>query len=328
MVAAGAEFDLRLVLLAHGNLAPDPVLDALLAALACLSVPEGLPIGGGSRAGSGRIRLKPDTLKVVHRKLDADGELQDEDETANRGTAIVSEAVLPGPIEVFPVIRLTCDGPFLIVDSSWDPKAEKDKLGAQADDAAIPQLVGQKNAAGAPLLLAQSVAGALRARARWLWALHRLAATGSEVDLDDIDPSAFGGMREVRKVSDIAGLSPVERLFGISGFKGLMELSDLSLAPSNIVEVDLTSVKLDRFSGAPIDKALFKTRAFLGVAFDLHFRLTARRDASEPSAEVSPSTNDEALAKMLWDDIKDNGLVLGHGGNKGFGWFMPPTTAS
>ena len=222
-------------------------------------------------------------------------------------------------METFP-INLVCDGPFLVNDSSWDSQLEKQRPGVNAED--VPQLVGQKDGAGAPLVLADSVMGALRARARWLWALNLLEAGKDDQELDKVDPSAFGVKREVRQPADIAGLSAVEKLFGVSGFKGLLKLIDLRTV-GEAEEIDLASVRLDRFSGAPIDNALFKTRAFWGGGIQAQFALVNRGDAA------SPDDDDRKLAKLLFEqDIERNGLVLGHGGNKGFGWFKPATKAA
>ena len=73
MVAAGAEFEFKLVLLAKGAIGtgPDKELEGLLATLACLCEPEGLPIG---RDG-GRVRLRPNKLRITSRRIDAKGEL-------------------------------------------------------------------------------------------------------------------------------------------------------------------------------------------------------------------------------------------------------------
>jgi hypothetical protein len=71
-----------------------------------------------------------------------------------------------------------------------------------------------------------------------------------------------------------------------------------------------TSVALDRFSGAPIDQALFATRAFVGTRLAIVLRLDAREEAAS-----------EAFVERLIQDLKDDPLDLGHGSAKGFGWF-------
>jgi len=86
---------------------------------------------------------------------------------------------------------------------------------------------------------------------------------------------------------------------------------------SNAKKYDITSVKLDHFSGAPIDKALFTTHAVVGTRLELALALRDRGGAA------TPRTADRALFNKLQSDIKKNGLMLGYGSGKGFGWFEP-----
>ncbi|MFX4861166.1 hypothetical protein ABTC05_19195, partial [Acinetobacter baumannii] len=53
---------------------------------------------------------------------------------------------------------------------------------------------------------------------------------------------------------------PVRRLFGAVGFRGLLAVETLTV--SKAIPWSATSVRIDRFSGAPIDNALFTTAAF------------------------------------------------------------------
>jgi hypothetical protein len=76
--------------------------------------------------------------------------------------------------------------------------------------------------------------------------------------------------------------------------------------------VEITSEALDQFSMAPLDGALFTTRAFVGCEFSVHLGLDRRRTVTAA---------DETFFRELVDDATDNGLMLGHGTNKGFGWF-------
>jgi hypothetical protein len=84
---------------------------------------------------------------------------------------------------------------------------------------------------------------------------------------------------------------------------------------SDAKEYEITSVKLDHFSGAPIDKALFTTRAVTGAQLSLNLALRDR------GGHGTPGEKDKKLFKELVKDIEDNGLMLGHGTSKGFGWF-------
>ena len=70
----------------------------------------------------------------------------------------------------------------------------------------------------------------------------------------------------------------------------------------------LPSVKLDRFSGAPIDGGLFATECFVDPVFEVELVYTGAH-----------KNHFEALLADIKDD--GSGLRLGHGGNRGFGWF-------
>ena len=82
----------------------------------------------------------------------------------------------------------------------------------------------------------------------------------------------------------------------------------------NAEPFDISSVRIDRFSGAPVDNALFTSAVFVGTRLRLTISASSRGKATLTSEDIG-------LAEMIIDDIKENGLVLGHGGNKGFGWF-------
>lgn len=92
------------------------------------------------------------------------------------------------------------------------------------------------------------------------------------------------------ETSGSGGRTPVQRLFGESGYRGLLSINRLEVKTAEPWNV--TSVKLDRFSGVPVDNALFTTATFLGVQVIVTLRLDEKR-----------------------------GIELGHGANKGVGWF-------
>lgn len=176
--------------------------------------------------------------------------------------------------------RLRCRGPFLVVDSS--------RKGSGEDSI---QVNYQADADGRALLLGSSLAGALRSRAEWLWELAALRGTAETGDGD-----------------------PIAWLFGDTGRKAQLAIGGLRIAGGS--KEQLTSLKIDRFSGAPIHGALFKTEAWSGVTLEFSLGLARRgRHASHKGGEQ--------LFGLLCDDIRTGGLKLGHGANKGFGWFEP-----
>ena len=303
MVAPQARFRLEVVLERRRRSAKAAELEAeighdlgqVIGILADLSEESGIAIGRGQADGQGRIRLDPAKVKITQHTVSAQGAFVPRDKTELWRKRAQTEPRAPIDTATF---TLRCAGPFLVVDSSHEPTRDPD--GGPSG----PQVVAQRMG-GQALLLGSGVTGALRARAAWLEALrrHRAGETISDSRVID-DPGK----------SNIADLTAVERLFGVTGFRGLLQVRDLKVASGP--KAELTSVKLDRFSGAPIDNALYTTEAFTDVTIDLTLDLTGR-----PS--TAPSQDERTLFRSLVKDVEDNGIMLGHGGNKGFGWFSP-----
>lgn len=274
MAAAGSRFEFRASIeTRHGD--ADELAGALVAVLDRLTVTDGQAIGKGQADGFGRVRLDADTVRITRHVLASSGRLEVSDATALWRDRVPTPAASPA-------VRLTlrCDGPFAVIDAS-----RKSKRGERKDDDKIPQLAAQRLTERLPLLLGSSVSGALRARAGWLAALAIY-----------------------RKAGPQEGNNPLDGLFGTTGRRGRLMIERLEVAEAEPWTV--TSVKLDRFSGAPIDNALFSTATFTDVNVEMDLRLDARASDAE-----------QTLFDYLITDITDNGLQLGHGGNKGFGWF-------
>jgi hypothetical protein len=202
-------------------------------------------------------------------------------------------------------LRLVCEGPFLVIDASKKPKAGESREGEQ------PHISPQSWNDRLPMLLGTSLSGVLRARARWLAMRAALKDGADERQIKQIDPDDF----QLPGKESIPRLSCVQRLFGVTGFRGRLAIKGLRV--SEAAPWDVTSVKLDRFTGGPIDNALFTTRAFLGAKLGLDLAIEERPSKLPEEARKT----DHDLFVMLLADIRRNGLVLGHGGNKGFGWF-------
>lgn len=291
MVAPGARFALHLVIETRGADAVDRASDALhrlVGILDRLTDGQGHAIGRGAADGFGRVRLEPESVRVHKRAIERDGRFPESDVShiwrrRTRGEIPASEEIA--------AFTLIADGPFLVVDGSRRPRARQEP-GHQR-----PQLAAQRTADDLPLILGSSASGALRSRARWLAALS-----------GDPNPDPDG-------VTDIADLTAVQRLFGTQRFKGLLtiELRRLDGAPPQLWTA--ASVKIDRFTGGPIQNALFHTEAFVGTRLGLTLRLDPRPGRGEPTEA------DRALFARLVADLRDNGLMLGHGSNKGYGWF-------
>jgi CRISPR/Cas system CSM-associated protein Csm3 (group 7 of RAMP superfamily) len=171
-------------------------------------------------------------------------------------------------------LELVCEGPFYVNDWSHVPKRD-----AQGK-ATGPQLRMLREQDGDPILPIETIMGAMRARAEW-----RKAKSGSEA-------------------SDV-----VDRLFGSTKAKARL-VGDKIRTVSKGLPHRMTSVALDRFSGAPLTGALFEAECVFDPKFELVLRMNRATD------------DDVAEAQALIDDIKKTGLKLGHAKGRGFGWFL------
>ena len=291
MVAPGALFALRIRLEKRSDAAEfQDLTDAVIDLLSAFGGREGVGLGAGSADGQGRLRLE--------------GEI----DLASWLTDATTGALVPGksrrvparPIAAPPPFaRLRCHSemPFLIADSAWQRPADDDKA---------PHIKGLRRRSKdreTPFVTGSSVSGALRARAEWL---DRLAASRSAWTSGTAPPPPPTDTAKVATATDLASLGPVDWLFGAIGARGRLRVavSEAKGKPATV-----TSVRIDRFTGAPIENALFATEGDLGTSFDLVLSLD----------EVGPAAG--ALAEALKQDLLRNGLKLGHATNRGFGWF-------
>lgn len=255
-------------------LRPDPGrLDLLRRVLGALTDPAGLMVGHGQSDGYGRLWLRPETVEGL-------------------------DGLAPPPARTKPIVlRLHCSGPYLTLDSS---KRQRQKNRDEDDEPEKlqPLLDGK----GKPVLRPTQLLGVLRARAAWLESLESIETGADPKTVDDRDRIYRAGETT---------LTPVERLFGVNGWRGLLAVERIETrAPGQ--EFDITSVALDSFSQAPLDGALFTTTVFVGCNYKVSLRL-------EESARCTEA--DRALCERLIADAVEEGLMLGHGTNKGFGWF-------
>jgi len=295
-VAKGAVFSLALAIETRG---PDagPRADAALALLrpllALLCLPEGQAIGAHQADGDGRIQLLKDTLRITKAALDTKGEFLPRP----------LPNALPAVSAVAPVkcwkLRLHCDGPFAVLDPYYA------RLRQRQPDPGIAAQRAQRRSSTTPEIPGASLAGALRARAAWLAGLDALA-NGRDPVPDD--PTVV-----YDRINGPA-LTPVQRLFGATGFAALLRIEALTVESGAKIQT-IHSVKLDRFTGGPMSGALFGTEIFLGVTAHLVLALHDRGGMAQPTLD------DIALADTLKADLHKNGILLGHGTNKGFGWF-------
>ena len=239
---------------------------------------SGLHIGSGSGTGSGLFAAETDELNLARTWYCA--------EKGRVFSRVEQKSVrLGAPVsQLRTKIQFACPGPFL----SLDPSRRSGSNHGQNRMHAL------KRAANKPVLHAKSVAGALRSRAAWLCA---------EPD----DP-----YRKPGSWADPSELTPVEHLFGVSGWKGRLMISVDDLKGSSS-ERDLASIAIDRFSGAVLESTLFEIEYFHDVSFVLSLHLN------------SPGVTkvDQDLLDQLISSLITEGLRLGHATNRGFGWFSP-----
>lgn len=250
--------------------------------LAHLRRREGLPLGKGGAKGQGAVRLDAETVTATVHGFDTAAFRM----VAEKVTLTLPEAA--GAATTGETLHLFCKGPFLPIDPTRGGSAKDGKA----------QLAAYRRGGGEPVLRGTGLIGALRARCAWL------AELASPASGDD-------PWRRPDDWSSPDDLTPTERLFGVTGWRGLVRVVAIG-APTGVPVRSLTSVSLDRFTGGPIDGALFSSEAFVGCGFTVGLALDERRQ---------PSRDDRTLFGDLIDDIKEHGLRLGSGTTKGFGWF-------
>lgn len=249
---------------------------------------DGILLGKNTADGNGLVRL--DLRGIAGWTLNESGEFERDKKLKPSIDVKNAERLSAEGNEI--VLTLACDGPFFVNDSDWQAtatersrerkKEERESGKKQKHD--DPQLRALRRDGQTPMLLGETVTGVLRARAEWITKLRgeSLADAANELfgSQDAKDP------KKARLVVERIALKEKAR------------------------NMTMTSVRLDRFSGAPIDGALFGVDCFVDPAFELRMKL-----------KTGVSERAKKLAELLFKDIKGSGLRLGHGGNRGFGWF-------
>lgn len=298
-VSPRTRFRLRLRLEGRGDLEEMEI--ALLAGLGYLASKTGSPIGAETASGLGVLHLDGPVL-IRQWATAPDGTLIKADEEKRAlSCPIVEEKI---------ALKLRCEGPYLSSDPSWTKETRRkvtaQEEGPDADQQGqdAPHLKAVRSGE-VPFVTGTSVSGAMRARLDWLVAIEAFREQGAEKDSDEpVDAS-----KEVTTLAQVADLSPVERLFGVTGWKAVLTVAVTKVKAAEPVR--LTSVRIDRFSGGVIDNALFTVDADLDT--ELHVILTIDQRRSNES--------DKVWRDRLIDDLCKNGLNLGHGTGRGFGWF-------
>lgn len=270
MVAAGATFHFR------GNWFGGDITE-LAPLFAILS--DGVQLGQGGTKGHGRAKLDLSSL-YLKEYLPDNGSLRCEAKSCNDLYRAIEDIGETARDIRLITLELEAEGPFLSVRETGGHNRKNQMLPLEKD--------------GEPVLWPESLAGALRARARWLAAL--VAENGDHADC----PSKSRSRDELADNN----ISDVERLFGVTGRKGQLTIISVTCAvPGQKVRFQNNSI--DRFTGATRDEALYGKQAYWQPCFKTELEIEG----------------EHALLEILLADLKTEGLELGHGASIGFGWF-------
>jgi CRISPR/Cas system CMR subunit Cmr4 (Cas7 group RAMP superfamily) len=175
----------------------------------------------------------------------------------------------------------------LTPDKFSGPFLVADPSQRQSDGESSNRVSALRKDQSTPHLPGESFMGALKARAQWLVALKDLRGENPGDIMDVLFGTAAKGEQKATR--------------GKLGLVMLKVEAEQALT--------LPSVALDRFSSAPLDQALFEVEGFIGTKIEATLRLETNDAAAEQFME-------ELIA-----DLRENGLTLGHGEARGFGWF-------
>ncbi|WP_170984799.1 RAMP superfamily CRISPR-associated protein [Roseomonas sp. AR75] len=307
MVAPGARFRFRMRLAGPPNTAPER--EARVARLLASMQAPGLRLGRGRGDGQGVVRLVAIDV-VATRWLVGQTIERGDDVVAWRDRVRTATRIEPAGTAY--VLTLSGTAPFLVMASPD---------GSQADNT----LHALRSGSGSPELPGSSLMGALRSRAAWLAGLRRLRAEPGH-DEDELVLAELFGLRadQQRNKGFVARIAARcgRHLPEVTGFAGLLVVDSIEAGTAPLTS--LPSVRIDRFTQAPMDGALFNTEAFLNPTFRVDLRLRPHPGGSQCEAPL------HAWVRRLIADMTDagprQGLMLGHGGNRGFGWFEVGST--
>jgi len=271
---------------------------AFEARLARFCMPDGVAIAADASDGMGRIRFDLPFIDMAQ-QAGSDEALQGVAVPCTRqdlgpggwgtATALDTQVQLPDQPAVLLGIELHCPGPYIARGG-----VREDGQGDKKRQIITPE----RSARGLPRMHPSGVAGALRKRAEWLIALSPQGWSTQE-------RATSAGERQ---------LTVVERLFGTEGRRGSLNIDVDTVARRG--KTTLPFVALDAVTQAPVNGALFSLDGDYGVTARLRI---GRFRALAP--------DEEELLKALLADIAANGLFLGGGSSKGWGWFnSQPTT--
>lgn len=262
-------------------------------AFGALARRDGLGIGADDKLGGGRITLDGPIDCTCWWFDPAALEIRSD----RRFTLDIAPEPTTAGVVCRKQITVFCRGPYLTIDPAA-PRRGQNKITAARRGEDIPSLP------------ASSVLGVLRDRTAWLAQI--LAPTDNGIAAGD-DPFRQYGTDDIPK-----RLTATERLFGVPGWRGLVRIVSIEATAGARERIMLPGVAIDRFAGGTLDSALYETEAFIGS----RFRLVLQLDRRHARDEDWPTAGDRRLFAGLIAELRDGeDLLLGHGTNRGFGWF-------
>ncbi len=297
MVAPGVEFLVRIGISLRKGL---PVAEQ-----ACADVLDvlrgGISLGSENNMDQGKARLIADTVTVT-----LDDPVTNQNKTLDPQNQVPAKAV--SSVQQLAQFELACDTLFIVNDASAKSKRRAAKEAEVSDKDRPPSLEalhGFGEEADVPRLPGSTLKGKLRSAAVWYARWHL-----NNQDHRD-NPSL------VYSAGDLNKLSRIERLFGIAGWRGLLSIQDIEFVSHKEWKV-VSSVKMDRFSGAPYDNGLFSVKASVAPVFRVKLGLSKRQidGRSDETAKL-----DSEFFEGFVHYLQSEGITLGMGGNRGLGWF-------
>lgn len=285
----GATFGFRAVWFGKSvDLAQEEDLLALLNVMTA-----GFSIGSQNSTGYGRMKLDAVDLRIKAYGVDADGKAVSKD-LAGVSAAITNHG-FDGKVCAQKWIALSFtlqgDGPFI------------SKRGIEKVSPTDSETVAPLEFDGKPVLWREGLKGALRSRARWLEAV----STARSVQRTFAEPLA--GKDAALSSAPTLPSSACDSLFGTLGQKARLVVSEVSCTEAG-ASYRQTSNSIDRITGGVREHFLFTERSYWSPTFNVTLH-----------APTDLSSEEKALLVELRKNLEDEGLEIGHGSGKGYGWF-------
>lgn len=311
-VPAGVGFDLVIT----GFFENDRQVACLLAALEGFNDPvRPVLIGADTASGKGRMQWAAgkiykmgrgavqEWVKNSNRRMaESDMKLLGHDQKSAIFAMAASEfAFSPLLNKVWHIpITLKFDSHFLVND----PPSQQE-INNAADPKDVPNHRPRLDEMGSALLPAKSFRGAFRSQAERI-----LRTLKMEYACDPSEPKETSScQKSIASLADKGRLCLGCQIFGATGWKSPVEISDFRLEPGMYQSENQEFVAVDRFTGGGKDGAKFNALSIYRPVFIGHLRIDESRLPKEGLA---------ALALAL-RDLQEGDITFGFGAAKGYG---------